>query len=33
MRHLARKFHAELKVGSGSVVGKLDVQARLAKAA
>jgi GNAT superfamily N-acetyltransferase len=33
MRQLARKFHADLKVGSGSVVGKLDVQARLAKAA
>jgi GNAT superfamily N-acetyltransferase len=33
MRQLARKFHADLKVGFGSVAGKLDVQARPLKAA
>jgi GNAT superfamily N-acetyltransferase len=33
MRHLARKFDAELKFGFGSVLGKFDVQARPLKAA
>ncbi len=33
MRHLARKFDAELKFGFGSVLGKFDVQARVPRAA
>ena len=33
MRHLARKFDAELEFGFGSVLGKFDVQARVPRAA
>jgi GNAT superfamily N-acetyltransferase len=33
MRQLARKFDADLKVGFGSVLGKIDVQARPLRAA